>query len=84
MDKSAVVSFLFGLFLAVRYNVEIGGYDLATAFSETFKSVLNMIEIKGNCERIYLPPVSAALLPPVAPWYVEIQYQFAAQWLRLY
>lgn len=29
-------------------------------------------------DEVYLLPVSAALLPPAAPWFVEIPYPFAA------
>lgn len=46
---------------------------------EGFESVLNIFESKDYNERCYLLPVSAALLPPAAPWYVEIPYPFAAQ-----
>lgn len=45
-----------------------------------FRSVLNVIfeSRTRKTSWIYLLPVSAALLPPAAPWYVEIPYPFAA------
>lgn len=47
---------------------------------EAFRSLLIEFESKEpNERRRYLLPVSAALLPPAAPWYVEIPYPFAAQ-----
>lgn len=43
------------------------------------RSSLIIFESKEHNERRYLLPVSAALLPPAAPSYVEIPYPFAAQ-----